>query len=200
MRCGCSACRGWEGSFADFPAHLAECGAARGFISVRHYRLATEAEKRQSPEYVAVDRLLMDMMGTSPALVHRIPAEELKRPDATWSTPMFKACDHLWSVRTGPLGNGAPGVRYFCLLAHDHSERLCCSIIFAKRPGKGFKERPVRDWSEEFAGQPWGPTVGPEELEDYKQVDGSVLFMIHAWGLKSTQSGPAHESHQGHSG
>merc|ERR1712048_674263 len=103
------------------------------------------------------------MLGASPDILHRFPAEILKegRP---WQSPVFKAYQRLWSIRTGtvsaPAGNGTAASseegetkRYFSILPHDHSDRLKCSFFFAKRVGQTinesrYKEKRVYDWPE----------------------------------------------------
>lgn len=200
--CTCTACQAWSGTWADFCMHVLSCAAAQGVVAVRSYRLGAEAEerRRRAALTASIDALYADMAGASPALVHRIPAHALESPDVHWSSPPFSACGRPWSIRIGPLGTaGASGSRYFCLLPHAHGDRLRCSFFFAKKAYDGFKERRVHDWPPELAGHPWGPTVPGEELAQYKQADGSMLFMVHAVGLGTESEIPAAEAtSQGH--
>eukprot|EP00928_Gymnodinium_smaydae_P024669 TRINITY_DN19895_c0_g2_i2.p1 TRINITY_DN19895_c0_g2~~TRINITY_DN19895_c0_g2_i2.p1 ORF type:complete len:500 (-),score=107.58 TRINITY_DN19895_c0_g2_i2:208-1707(-) len=137
----------------------------------------------------------------------------------SWASPLFSACGRLWSLRMGPIsaagpgagggsgnasggaghgaasagascgGAGAVGGRYFCLLPHGHTDRLRCSLLFARRPGEGFRERVVQNWPPDLAGHPWGPTVHSAELETYLQADNSILVMVQAVGLAEGASG-----------
>jgi len=184
MQCRCAACMDWKGSYADFRAkHVLSCDGARGAISLRLYRLASDAEERRSlTDLSVISKLYDDMKGASPSLVHRIPAVTMANPNSHWSSPLFQACGLLWNMRMGPIV-GAPGSRYFCLLAHRHTDRLQCSLVFARKPGDGYKERVIHDWPLELAGQPWGPTIPGAEVQQYIQADGSLLFMVHALGL-----------------
>ena len=43
----------------------------------------------------------------------------------------------------------------------------------------------MHDWPAELAGHPWGPSVPLEEIEDYKQADGSILLLVHATSLQA---------------
>ncbi|OLP74412.1 hypothetical protein AK812_SmicGene46053 [Symbiodinium microadriaticum] len=58
------------------------------------------------------------------------------------------------------------------------------------------KEWPVVDWPPELAGHPWGfrtwplifrPCVPLEEVEEYKQADGSICLLVHATGLEENR-------------
>lgn len=141
---------------------------------------------RHAEDLEAVSRLQQEMAATSPALVHRIPAKLVDGQDSFWSSPAFTACGKLWSLRSGPVStekSEKPAARFFCLLPHGHNARLRCAVVFAKRPGEGFKEKRVHDWPSELSGHPWGPTLSAEELEMFKQVDGSILLMVHATSL-----------------
>ncbi|CAE7780716.1 Cep104 [Symbiodinium necroappetens] len=77
--------------------------------------------------------------------------------------------------------------RYFCIFPHGHTDRLRCWFLFAKPPGRGYKEWPVVDWPPELAGHPWGPCVPLEEVEEYKQADGSICLLVHATGLEENR-------------
>jgi len=185
LQCRCTACQTWEGSLADLLSHVLCCNAARGVIAVRQFgqipsRKGAVQEARKGN---AVEKLLSDMVGASPALVHRFTAEVIERMDGQCSAPIFSACNHLWCLRMGPLASSSHGTRYFVLLPHGHEKRLKCSFFFAKKGGEGYKERRVHDWPAELAGHPWGPTIQAEELAECTQADGSVILMIHAVGL-----------------
>lgn len=156
----------------------------------RMYPADIDKQLQRASEITALKQLHADMMGTSPALLHRFPATGFETADATWSSPIFSACGRLWSVRMGPVGvaTGTSGGRYFCLLPHGHTDRLKCSFLFAKQLGKDsgssrYKERRVHDWPEELAGHPWGPSLPTDELSECLQADGSLQLMIHAVGL-----------------
>ncbi|OLP80614.1 hypothetical protein AK812_SmicGene38947 [Symbiodinium microadriaticum] len=53
------------------------------------------------------------------------------------------------------------------------------------------EEWPVVDWPPELAGHPWGfrtwPCVPLEEVEEYKQADGSICLLVHATGLEENR-------------
>merc|ERR1711879_980783 len=95
---------------------------------------------------------------------------------------MGRSCGRLWTLRSGPFGHG---FRYFSLLPLGHEDRLHFIVTFARKPGEGFKFNSVDDWEPELAGQPWGPSVSEEELEEYTQADGSMLLMVHGLGLSA---------------
>lgn len=128
--------------------------------------------------------LYKEFEGASGVLVHRFPAAAIETGEGAWSSPVFMACNRLWSIRLGKHSSTATSL-YFCILPHGHKDRLRCWLIFARPPGKGYKEWPVHDWPPELAGHPWGPSVPLEEIEDYKQVDGSILLLVHATGLQA---------------
>eukprot|EP00438_Fugacium_kawagutii_P031866 Skav224119 [mRNA] locus=scaffold2427:240444:241031:- [translate_table: standard] len=129
----------------------------------------------------SVDLLYKDFEGASGVLVHRFPASAITE-EGTWSSPVFSACNRLWSVRIGRHSSKSTSL-YFCIVPHGHKDRLRCCFIFARPPGQGCKEWPVHDWPSELAGHPWGPSVPLEEIEEYKQADGSILLLVHAAGL-----------------
>lgn len=147
----------------------------------------TGEEERQEEEEKAVEEIQRSMGWASPCFLHRFPASAFDDQTLHSATPPFMACERLWCLRTGslPTGSLVSPMRFFSLLPHGHNDRLRCSLIFAKRPGEGFKERLVIDWPAELAGHPWGPTVSSEELAQYRQADGSVLVMVHGLGLGS---------------
>lgn len=194
-RCVCLACGAFEGCLDEMKLHLLGCAGAHGVMVLRTYRAAEEAEAdrrlcRAKADLMEAEALRLEMAGALPTLVHRFPARALERAEGFWSTPPFKAYGRAFSLRMGPAGssaggtsNAANGTRYFCLVPHGHQDRLRCSLYFARRPGDGFKERRVHDWPVDLAGHPWGPTVRAEELEQFKQADGSLLLMLHAAGL-----------------
>lgn len=133
-----------------------------------------------------MDALHQEMLATSGVLVHRFPAAVVESGDATWSTPVFAAFNRLWSIRLGRHSATATSL-YFCIFPHGHTDRLRCWFLFAKPPGRGYKEWPVVDWPPELAGHPWGPCVPLEEVEEYKQVDGSICLLVHATGLEENR-------------
>jgi len=185
LQCKCSACQNWEGCLADLLRHFLCCNAARGVMAVRQFSnvVPTKSAVQETRKGNPVEKLLSDMAGASPALVHRFTAEVVERTDGQCSAPIFSACNYLWCLRMGPLASSSQGTRYFVLMPHGHEKRLKCSFFFAKKGGEGYKERRIHDWPAELAGHPWGPTLQTEELADCKQADGSVIFMIHAVGL-----------------
>lgn len=185
LNLSCAGCQEWEGTFDDFCLHLHRCPAARGAVAFRQYRLAEQAEERarRAERSSAAETLYSQMLGTSPVLLHRFSASSLTE-EGHWSTPLFAACSRLWTLRTGCVCAGKKdSARYFCLIAHGHTDRLLCSIMFAKRPGEGFLERRVHDWPPDYAGQPWGATLEYETLQTLTQADGSLLLMVHAIDL-----------------
>lgn len=152
---------------------------------------AADAEStRRTDEDKALQHFWQTMVGASPALVHRFTAPEIDSQCGHAATLPFMACGCLWSMKMGPIGTSAPDMRYFCVLPHGHRERLRFSVIFAKQPGEGYRERSVLDWPEDLAGHPWGPTLSGEELAEYRQTDGSVLVMLHALGLGNERDAP----------
>jgi len=145
-----------------------------------------DAQARQSAEDTerSICQLYKELEGASGVLVHRFRASAIETGEETWSSPLFTACNRLWSIRIGRHSPAATSL-YFCIIPHDHKDRLRCWFLFARAPGKGYKEWRVHDWPPELAGHPWGPSVPLEEIEDYKQADGSILLLVHAAGLQA---------------
>lgn len=161
----------------------------------RYNPAAYEEQRKRCAAKETVERLFNDMANSSPALVHRFPADIMARADASWSSPTFSACNRLWALYMGPLctlggavgaslresGNTIAAVtRYFVLKPQGHKDRLQFFIFLAKSSGQGFKERRVQDWPPELAGHPWGPSVPAEDIEQCLQPDGSLLVMVQA--------------------
>jgi len=186
--CRCS-CGDFEGPFATFEKHLAGCKLALACLSLRILNVTkadiaerqARAESRLGVE--TTDLLRLEMLGAAPALVHRVPATifEEDAQDKCWWSPPFSGCG--WSFSLCISTTGITGSRSFCLVQHGHSQRLRCSIYFARRPGLGFVERRVCDWPIVETPLPWGPTVRWDELLDYRQADGTLLLMVHVNGL-----------------
>jgi len=177
----CLACHTWEGDVDEHVLSLSECTSAQTLLACRAHEMLTSLVGSCKP-VTPTEKLFWAMMATSPALVYRIEPEDLASSDPT-SSPVFTACRLLWSVRTGIAPTEDPPKRYFCITPHGHSERLCCSFIFARPPGQGFRERRLYDWPSHYAGQPWGPNMSADELQSYRQPDESVLLMVHAVDL-----------------
>jgi hypothetical protein len=182
----------WKGNFADFCVHARTCPYVQGAVNLRLLRLAEETDERARTLQMrsSVDAIHRDMIGASPSLLHRFPPESLVQA-GYWSTPLFHAFGNMWYVCCGSVPGAREGARYFCIVGHGHGERLRCSLVFAKRPGEGslgYVEKSVQDWPVDKAGQPWGPTLGTDELEKIRQADGSLLFMVHALGLMTDHS------------
>ncbi|CAK9103816.1 unnamed protein product [Durusdinium trenchii] len=162
--------------------------AALGEMKVQQMKRDQEDIAQQCAEEreKQIALLYKELEGSSGVLVHRFPAAAIETGEGTWSSPIFSACNRLWSIRLGKHSTIAKSL-YFCILPHGHKDRLRCWFLFARPPGKGYKEWPVHDWPPELAGHPWGPSVPLEEIEDYKQADGSILLLVHATTLQVAQ-------------
>ncbi|CAK9089258.1 unnamed protein product [Durusdinium trenchii] len=181
--------------------------AALGEMKVQQMKRDQEDIAQQCAEEreKQIALLYKELEGSSGVLVHRFPemgssqcgkvtrvqssfgywqAAAIETGEGTWSSPIFSACNRLWSIRLGKHSTIAKSL-YFCILPHGHKDRLRCWFLFARPPGKGYKEWPVHDWPPELAGHPWGPSVPLEEIEDYKQADGSILLLVHATTLQA---------------
>lgn len=187
-RCKCSACNEWSGQFADLHDHIFKCMAAQCSIALQSFRTAATRDEKfveMQRERETLESLYTDMAGSSPVLLHRVPARVFSSTSGQsghWCSPPFTACERLWALQMGTAERNSNSW-YFNIFPIGHQERLFFSCIFAKRPGEGYRERRVHDWPYELAGQPWGPTLNEEDMAGFFQADGSLLLMIHAIGL-----------------
>jgi hypothetical protein len=196
LRLSCAACEKWSGNFADFCTHLyEECPVVLRALAFRQYRLADQASAMNAMNIdPRVQNLFSEMLATSPVLVHRFPPEAFNN-DEHYTTPPFCACGRSWCLVVGSVSRGVE-TRFFGLLPHGHSDRLRCVILFAKSNGKGFLEKRIDDWPLEKAGFPWGPVLQPEQLQELRQADNSLLVMVHAEELIKNSSARRDINHE----